>query len=216
MLLTFCTVPSVWVDDLLPHSHSQARRNHQINATCTHHSLTNIENFVAKFSVVGMFLSIDGTYEFAIKWELKSHIPTRHVDADKMSEHVFTKIKLYSLLCRFIFNHHRRQLKSQTPAPSKMHGTGMPQLGSPLSQWLCYCQHSVNTDSITYLCHVHTFMHIIRILIKIKFVSKSSINDIPVLVQVMAWRRLGDKSLSQPMVVSLLTLICVTRPQWVN
>ena len=32
----------------------------------------------------------------------------------------------------------------------------------------------------------------------------------------MAWRRPGDKPLSEPIVVSLLTHICVTRPQWVN
>ena len=32
----------------------------------------------------------------------------------------------------------------------------------------------------------------------------------------MAWRLLGDKPLSEPMVVSLLTHICVTRPQWIN
>ena len=32
----------------------------------------------------------------------------------------------------------------------------------------------------------------------------------------MAWRRSGDKPLSEPMTVSLLTHICVTRPQWVN
>ena len=31
----------------------------------------------------------------------------------------------------------------------------------------------------------------------------------------MAWRRSGDKPLSEPMMVSLLTHICVTRPQWV-
>ena len=32
----------------------------------------------------------------------------------------------------------------------------------------------------------------------------------------MAWRRLGDKPLSEPMIVSLLMHICVARPQWVN
>ena len=32
----------------------------------------------------------------------------------------------------------------------------------------------------------------------------------------MAWRRPGDKPLSEPMMVSLPTHICVTRPQWVN
>ena len=52
--------------------------------------------------------------------------------------------------------------------------------------------------------------------ISLKFVSKVQINNIPALVQIMAWRRPGDKPLSEPMVVSLLTHICVTRPQWVN
>ena len=32
----------------------------------------------------------------------------------------------------------------------------------------------------------------------------------------MAWRRPGDKPLSEPIMVSLLTHICVTRPQWVQ
>ena len=39
---------------------------------------------------------------------------------------------------------------------------------------------------------------------------------IPALVQIMAWRRRGDKPLSEPVMVSLLTHICATRPQWVN
>ena len=38
----------------------------------------------------------------------------------------------------------------------------------------------------------------------------------PALVQIMAWHHPGDKPLSVPMMVSLLTHICVTRPQWVN
>ena len=42
------------------------------------------------------------------------------------------------------------------------------------------------------------------------------INYIPALFQIMAWRRPGDKPLSEPMVVCLLTHICVTRPQWVD
>ena len=32
----------------------------------------------------------------------------------------------------------------------------------------------------------------------------------------MAWRRPGDKPLSQPMMVNLPTHICVTWPQWVK
>ena len=53
----------------------------------------------------------------------------------------------------------------------------------------------------------------IRISIKIplKFVPKGPINNIPALVQIMAWRRSGGKPLSEPMMVSLLTHICVTQ-----
>ena len=53
--------------------------------------------------------------------------------------------------------------------------------------------------------------------IALNIVSKGPINNIPALVQIMAWRRSGDKPLPEPMVVSLLTHIlthiCVTRPQ---
>ena len=56
----------------------------------------------------------------------------------------------------------------------------------------------------------------IPITISWKFVPKGPINNIPTLVQIMAWRRLGDKPLSESMMISLPTHICVTRPQWVN
>ena len=58
----------------------------------------------------------------------------------------------------------------------------------------------------------------VRISIKfsLKFVPKGPINNIPALFQIMAWHRSGDKPLSEPMMVSLPTHICVTRPQWVN
>ena len=56
----------------------------------------------------------------------------------------------------------------------------------------------------------------IPIRISLKFVPKGSINNIPALVQIMAWRRPGDKPLSEPMMYSLPTHICVTRPQWVK
>ena len=41
----------------------------------------------------------------------------------------------------------------------------------------------------------------IRILVQfsLKFVPKGSIDKIPALVQIMAWRRIGDKPLSEPM-----------------
>ena len=56
----------------------------------------------------------------------------------------------------------------------------------------------------------------IPIKISLKFVPKVSINNIPALVQIMAWRCPGDKPLSEPLMVNLPTHICVTRPQWVN
>ena len=56
----------------------------------------------------------------------------------------------------------------------------------------------------------------ILIKVSLKFVPKVPINNIPGFVQIMAWRRPGDKPLSEPMMVSLLTHICVTRPQWDN
>ena len=68
-----------------------------------------------------------------------------------------------------------------------------------------------------------TFKHIflienVRISIKIslKFVPKSPIDNIPALFRIMAWRRPGNMSLSEPMMASLLMHICVTRPQWVK
>ena len=55
----------------------------------------------------------------------------------------------------------------------------------------------------------------VRISIKfsLKFVPKGPISKIPALVQIMAWHRPGDKPLPEPVMVSLLTHICVTRPQ---
>ena len=57
---------------------------------------------------------------------------------------------------------------------------------------------------------------LISIKISLKFVPKGQINNIPALVQIMAWRRPGDKPLYEPMMVCLVTHICVTKPQWVK
>ena len=45
---------------------------------------------------------------------------------------------------------------------------------------------------------------------------KGPINNIPALVLIMAWHRPGDTPLYEPVMVSSLTNICVTRPQWVK
>ena len=52
--------------------------------------------------------------------------------------------------------------------------------------------------------------------ISLKFVPKGPINNIPALVQIMAWRRPGDKPLSEAMMVRLLMHICFARLQWVK
>ena len=56
----------------------------------------------------------------------------------------------------------------------------------------------------------------ISIKLSLNFVPKWPINNIPVLIQVTAWRRPGDKPLPEPMMVKLLTHICISRPQWVK
>ena len=56
----------------------------------------------------------------------------------------------------------------------------------------------------------------ISIKISPKFVPKGWIKNIPALVQILAWCRSVDKPLSAPMMVRLLTHICITLPQWVK
>ena len=56
----------------------------------------------------------------------------------------------------------------------------------------------------------------ISINISLKFIPKFLIDNISSLVQIMAWRRPGDKPLFELMMIILLTHICVTRPQWIK
>ena len=116
-------------------------------------------------------------------------------------------------------------LASSSPRlPQKLHACS-PSVGNRIS-----CQkapwHNVNTLRLRQNGrHIvdDTFKRIflnenvsISIEISLKFVPKGPINNIPALVQIMAWRHPGDKPLSEPMMVRLPTHICVTRPQWVN
>ena len=66
--------------------------------------------------------------------------------------------------------------------------------------------------SIPCTCHCHTLTNWGWD----KIVAISQIHNNPAPVQIMAWRRTGDKPLSEPMTVNLLTHICVTPSQWVN
>ena len=59
-----------------------------------------------------------------------------------------------------------------------------------------------------------TFSNSIKI--SLNSVPKCSTDNIPALVQIMGWHQTGNKRLSEPMMVKLLTHICVTWPQWVE
>ena len=52
--------------------------------------------------------------------------------------------------------------------------------------------------------------------ISLKYVSNDPWNDISSLFWIMAWRWPGNMPLSEPLVISLMMHICVTRPQWIN
>ena len=56
----------------------------------------------------------------------------------------------------------------------------------------------------------------ILIKISLKFVPKGPINNIPAMVQIMAWHHPGDKPLSEPVMVSLPMPIWVAWPQRVK
>ena len=73
-------------------------------------------------------------------------------------------------------------------------------------------------DAISQTTHSNEFslMKMYEVKISLKFVPNGPINNIPALVQMMAWHRLGDKPLSESMMVNLLTHICIIRSQWVK
>ena len=79
-------------------------------------------------------------------------------------------------------------------------------------------QDKMDAISQTTFSSAFSWMKMFELPIKIaqKVIPKGIINNIPSLVQKMAWRRPGDKPLSEPMMVRLPTDICVTRPQWVK
>ena len=56
----------------------------------------------------------------------------------------------------------------------------------------------------------------ILIKISLKYVRKGPIDNDRALVQIMAWCLHGDKPFSEPMMVRLLTHMCVIRPQWIK
>ena len=68
---------------------------------------------------------------------------------------------------------------------------------------------TISRTTFSNTCSLTRLMNSIKI--SLKFVRKGPINNIPALVQTMAWHRPGDKPLSEPMVFRLPTHICVIR-----
>ena len=108
-------------------------------------------------------------------------------------------------------------------APSHCLNQGWPSSTTPYgitrSQWVNTLRQKQNgrrfADDILKCIFVNDDMWI-SINISLKFVPKSQINNIPALVQILAWCRPGEKPSSEPIMVRLLTHICVTRPQCVK
>ena len=107
-----------------------------------------------------------------------------------------------------------------------LHDSWIPR--SPLDS--CYCHHIGSTHFNTlrpgqngrhfaddiFKCIFFNENVWIPIEISLQFVPKGPIDNSPALVQIVAWRRPGDKPLSELMMVRLSTHICVPRPQWLN
>ena len=149
-------------------------------------------------------------------------------------------------VCRERFPHHRIQRKPQVSDPGMHHGTCVRCMSGSLIRgggvnvpgilgacatsnfaylargpWGPFYSHIETKWSLLSLRHfpVHVLewkcMNCAKI--SLKFVPKVRSNNITALVQIMSWRRSGDKPLSELVMVELflLTRICVTRPQWV-
>ena len=75
-------------------------------------------------------------------------------------------------------------------------------------------QHIEAKKKLPPFCRQHFQMHFLKI--SLQFVPRIPNNDIPALIEIMAWCRPGNKPLSEPMMAILLTYICITRPWWVK
>ena len=72
--------------------------------------------------------------------------------------------------------------------------------------------------SQTTLSNSFSWMKMLEFWLKFHWSSflRVQLTNIPAVVQIIAWRRSGDKPLSEPVMVSLMMHLCVTRPHWVN
>ena len=114
---------------------------------------------------------------------------------------------------------------AKAPPPGQVNMNSVVWLPIDQHELWRHCEGIVAKTLKQNVCHFadDTFNYIflngnVRFSIKIslRLVPKSPFNNIPALVQLMAWRLPGDRPLSEPMIIRLLTHICVTGPQWVK
>ena len=103
----------------------------------------------------------------------------------------------------------------QLPEPIMMWFTGMP-LCFNRPEWVNTLRWRQNFADDFLKCIFLNENVWVSLKISLKFVPNVRIYNITALVQIMDWRRPGYKPLSEPIMVSLPTHICVARPQWVN
>ena len=84
--------------------------------------------------------------------------------------------------------------------------------------WYWLCLKKMAANFLTTFSNAFSLMKMYEFRLRFHIICslKGPINNIPALVQIIGWCQPGDKPLSEPMMVSLLTHICVTRLQWVN
>ena len=108
-----------------------------------------------------------------------------------------------------------------TMPTSKQQSSSLPQMPQPKNNTFKGCWYDLthwSPDTMVIIFQTFSWMktYEFRLKISLKLVLKGPTNNIPALVQIMGWRRSGDKPLYEPMIVSSLTHICVTRPQCVK
>ena len=123
-------------------------------------------------------------------------------------------------LSHSLFVHFCKSPRSIYHVSIKCHGTWVnglePDCSNPIVNTLRPKQDGHHFADDIFMCIFFNENCCILIKFSLKYVRNGPIDNNPALVERMAWRRSGDKPLFQPMMISLPTHICVTRPQWVN
>ena len=116
-------------------------------------------------------------------------------------------------------SHKTRQELLPEPMMVKMHDdikhlyvVPKPQCVNTLRPWQNWCHFTEDIFKCIFL-NIYAWIYL---KISLKFVPNARIKNDPALVQIMAWHQLGNRQLSEPMLVSLAMLIYITWPPYVK